>query len=96
MVSGIGRARAAAASEWGCASTWKAGRQAERGVDAVAGSVSPAPLPRRGRASSSAMGNAGSMDSQHTDFKAHHLPLKLPMPEPTELEERFAVVLVSE
>ncbi|KAM9123836.1 formin-like protein 2 isoform 3-T3 [Pangshura tecta] len=39
------------------------------------------------------MGNAGSMDSQQTDFRAHHMPLKLPMPEPGELEERFAVVL---
>lgn len=42
------------------------------------------------------MGNAGSMDSQQTDFKAHNVPLKLPMPEPGELEERFAIVLVSE
>lgn len=41
------------------------------------------------------MGNAGSMDSQQTDFRAHNMPLKLPMPEPGELEERFAVVLVS-
>lgn len=41
------------------------------------------------------MGNAGSMDSQQTDFKAHNVPLKLPMPEPGELEERFAIVLVS-
>uniref|UniRef100_A0ACB8G189 Uncharacterized protein n=1 Tax=Sphaerodactylus townsendi TaxID=933632 RepID=A0ACB8G189_9SAUR len=39
------------------------------------------------------MGNAGSMDSQQTDFRAHNMPLKLPMPEPAELEERFAVVL---
>ncbi|XP_029340711.1 formin-like protein 2 [Mus caroli] len=39
------------------------------------------------------MGNAGSMDSQQTDFKAHNVPLKLPMPEPGELEERFAIVL---
>ncbi|XP_043381575.1 formin-like protein 2 isoform X5 [Chelonia mydas] len=39
------------------------------------------------------MGNAGSMDSQQTDFRAHNMPLKLPMPEPGELEERFAVVL---
>ncbi|XP_071978606.1 formin-like protein 2 isoform X4 [Engystomops pustulosus] len=39
------------------------------------------------------MGNAGSMDSNQTDFKAHNMPLKLPMPEPGELEERFAVVL---
>ncbi|KAG5283286.1 hypothetical protein AALO_G00040410 [Alosa alosa] len=40
------------------------------------------------------MGNAGSMDQQ-TDFRAHNMPLKLPMPEPGELEERFAVVLNS-
>uniref|UniRef100_A0ABI7XT81 Formin like 2 n=1 Tax=Felis catus TaxID=9685 RepID=A0ABI7XT81_FELCA len=39
------------------------------------------------------MGNAGSMDSQQTDFRAHNVPLKLPMPEPGELEERFAIVL---
>nr|XP_045360903.1 formin-like protein 2 isoform X1 [Camelus bactrianus] len=39
------------------------------------------------------MGNAGSMDSQQTDFRAHSVPLKLPMPEPGELEERFAIVL---
>ncbi|MGH0153180.1 UNVERIFIED_CONTAM: hypothetical protein FKN15_055134 [Acipenser sinensis] len=39
------------------------------------------------------MGNAGSMDSQQTDFRAHSMPLKLPMPEPGELEERFAIVL---
>lgn len=39
------------------------------------------------------MGNAGSMD-QHTDFRGHNMPLKLPMPEPGELEERFATVLV--
>lgn len=31
---------------------------------------------------------------QQTDFRAHNMPLKLPMPEPGELEERFAVVLV--
>ncbi|XP_072253250.1 formin-like protein 2 isoform X2 [Leuresthes tenuis] len=40
------------------------------------------------------MGNAGSMD-QHTDLRGHNMPLKLPMPEPGELEERFAVVLNS-
>lgn len=39
------------------------------------------------------MGNAGSMD-QHADFRGHNMPLKLPMPEPGELEERFATVLV--
>ncbi|KAJ8253329.1 hypothetical protein GJAV_G00211690 [Gymnothorax javanicus] len=41
------------------------------------------------------MGNAGSMDSQQTDFRSHNLPLKLPMPDPGELEERFAIVLNS-
>ncbi|GLD52044.1 formin-like protein 2 [Lates japonicus] len=40
------------------------------------------------------MGNAGSMD-HHTDFRGHNMPLKLPMPEPGELEERFAIVLNS-
>ncbi|XP_023256990.1 formin-like protein 2 [Seriola lalandi dorsalis] len=40
------------------------------------------------------MGNAGSMD-QHTDLRGHNMPLKLPMPESGELEERFAVVLNS-
>lgn len=40
------------------------------------------------------MGNAGSMD-QHPDFRGHNMPLKLPMPDPGELEERFASVLVS-
>lgn len=39
------------------------------------------------------MGNAGSMD-HHPDFRGHNMPLKLPMPEPGELEERFATVLV--
>lgn len=39
------------------------------------------------------MGNAGSMNQQ-TDPRGHHMPLKLPMPDPGELEERFALVLV--
>ncbi|XP_038282246.1 LOW QUALITY PROTEIN: formin-like protein 2 [Canis lupus familiaris] len=39
------------------------------------------------------MGNAGSLDSPQGDPRAHSAPLKLPMPEPGELEERFAVVL---
>ncbi|XP_054888094.1 formin-like protein 2 isoform X3 [Poeciliopsis prolifica] len=39
------------------------------------------------------MGNAGSID-QHTDHR-HNMPLKLPMPESGELEERFAHVLSS-
>ncbi|PWA31513.1 hypothetical protein CCH79_00002850 [Gambusia affinis] len=38
------------------------------------------------------MGNAGSID-QHTDHR-HNMPLKLPMPESGELEERFAHVLL--
>lgn len=41
------------------------------------------------------MGNAGSVDAQQPELRAHSAPLKLPMPEPGELEERFAVVLVS-
>ncbi|TRY93430.1 hypothetical protein DNTS_005740 [Danionella cerebrum] len=40
------------------------------------------------------MGNAGSMN-QHRDPRGHHMPLRLPMPEPAELEERFALVLNS-
>ncbi|XP_059355452.1 formin-like protein 2 isoform X2 [Carassius carassius] len=40
------------------------------------------------------MGNAGSLN-QHTDPRGHHMPLKLPMPEPAELEDRFALVLNS-
>ncbi|CAL8370248.1 unnamed protein product [Arctogadus glacialis] len=40
------------------------------------------------------MGNAGSMD-HHNDFRGHHMPSKLPMPEQSELEERFAIVLNS-
>uniref|UniRef100_A0A8B9T779 Formin like 2 n=1 Tax=Anas platyrhynchos TaxID=8839 RepID=A0A8B9T779_ANAPL len=39
------------------------------------------------------MGNAGSVDAQQPELRAHSAPLKLPMPEPGELEERFAVVL---
>lgn len=39
------------------------------------------------------MGNAGSMD-HHTDLRGHNMPLKLPMPDAGELEERFAIVLV--
>ncbi|TWW80730.1 Formin-like protein 2 [Takifugu flavidus] len=40
------------------------------------------------------MGNAGSME-QHPDFRGHNMPLKLPMPDPGELEERFASVLIN-
>lgn len=39
------------------------------------------------------MGNAGSME-HHADLRGHSMPLKLPMPDPGELEERFAIVLV--
>jgi len=41
------------------------------------------------------MGNAESMDAQLTDFRARgNKPPKLPMPDPAELEERFAIALV--
>ncbi|XP_052004370.1 formin-like protein 2 isoform X2 [Xyrauchen texanus] len=40
------------------------------------------------------MGNAGSMDQQ-TDSRGPHIPLKLPMPDPGDIEERFALVLNS-
>ncbi|XP_060677162.1 formin-like protein 3 [Hemiscyllium ocellatum] len=40
------------------------------------------------------MGNTGSLDEQ-TNLSAQIMPLKLPMPEQCELEERFAVVLNS-
>ncbi|XP_042200149.1 formin-like protein 3 isoform X1 [Callorhinchus milii] len=40
------------------------------------------------------MGNNGSLDKQ-TDLKPHTMPLKLPIPEQSELEERFSMVLNS-
>ncbi|XP_059397478.1 formin-like protein 3 isoform X2 [Carassius carassius] len=40
------------------------------------------------------MGNIESVDGQ-SEMKHHLMPLKVPMPEPTELEERFAIVLNS-
>lgn len=40
------------------------------------------------------MGNIESVDGQ-SEMKHHIMPLKVPMPDPTELEEKFAVVLVS-
>uniref|UniRef100_A0A4W4FPW0 Formin-like 2a n=1 Tax=Electrophorus electricus TaxID=8005 RepID=A0A4W4FPW0_ELEEL len=40
------------------------------------------------------MGNAVSVDQQ-SDMRGHNMPLKLPMPDPGELEERFAIVLNS-
>lgn len=40
------------------------------------------------------MGNIESVDGQ-SEMKPHIMPLKVPMPDPTELEEKFAIVLVS-
>ncbi|XP_067227332.1 formin-like protein 3 isoform X6 [Chanodichthys erythropterus] len=40
------------------------------------------------------MGNIESVDGQ-SEMKHHIMPLKVPMPDPTELEERFAIVLNS-
>lgn len=40
------------------------------------------------------MGNIESVDGQ-SEIKHHIMPLKVPMPDPTELEEKFAIVLVS-
>lgn len=40
------------------------------------------------------MGNIESVDGQ-AEMKHHIMPLKVPMPDPTELEEKFAIVLVS-
>ncbi|XP_052396034.1 formin-like protein 3 isoform X2 [Carassius gibelio] len=40
------------------------------------------------------MGNIESVDGQ-SEMKHHLMPMKVPMPEPTELEERFAIVLNS-
>ena len=41
------------------------------------------------------MGNIESVDGQ-SEIKHHNImPLKVPMPDPTELEEKFAIVLVS-
>ncbi|KAF4078649.1 hypothetical protein AMELA_G00201370 [Ameiurus melas] len=40
------------------------------------------------------MGNLESVDGQ-SEMKHHIMPLKVPMPEPAELEERFALVLSS-
>lgn len=41
------------------------------------------------------MGNIESVDGQSEMMKHHIMPLKVPMPDPTELEEKFAIVLVS-
>lgn len=41
------------------------------------------------------MGNVESVDGQ-SEMKHHIMPLKVPMPDPTELEEKFAIVLVSQ
>lgn len=40
------------------------------------------------------MGNIESVDGQ-SEMKHHIMPLKVPMPDATELEEKFAIVLVS-
>lgn len=40
------------------------------------------------------MGNIESVDGQ-SEMKHHIMPLKVPMPDPSELEEKFAIVLVS-
>lgn len=40
------------------------------------------------------MGNIESVDGQ-SEMKHHIMPLKVPMPDPNELEEKFAIVLVS-
>uniref|UniRef100_A0AAQ5XN43 Uncharacterized protein n=1 Tax=Amphiprion ocellaris TaxID=80972 RepID=A0AAQ5XN43_AMPOC len=40
------------------------------------------------------MGNIESVDGQ-SEMKHHIMPLKVPMPDPTELEEKFAIVLNS-
>ncbi|KAK1898496.1 Formin-like protein 3 [Dissostichus eleginoides] len=40
------------------------------------------------------MGNIESVDG-HSEMKHHIMPLKVPMPDPTELEEKFAIVLNS-
>lgn len=40
------------------------------------------------------MGNIESVDGPG-EMKHHLMPLKVPMPDPSELEERFAIVLVS-
>lgn len=41
------------------------------------------------------MGNIESVDGQSDMMKHHIMPLKVPMPDPNELEEKFAIVLVS-
>uniref|UniRef100_A0A8C4QZV9 Formin like 2 n=1 Tax=Eptatretus burgeri TaxID=7764 RepID=A0A8C4QZV9_EPTBU len=51
---------------------------------------------KSGKAKGSKMGNAGSADpGRGGEGRAHGASLKLPMPEPPELEERFALVLNS-
>ncbi|CAL8407172.1 unnamed protein product [Arctogadus glacialis] len=39
------------------------------------------------------MGNTESMESQLAVIRARAAPVKLPMPDPTELEERFSIAL---
>jgi hypothetical protein len=42
------------------------------------------------------MGNIESVDGQSDNMKHHIMPLKVPIPDQSELEERFALVLVSD
>lgn len=41
------------------------------------------------------MGNAESMESQLAVIRSRAAPVRLPMPDPAELEERFSIALVS-
>lgn len=40
------------------------------------------------------MGNAESMESQLAVIRSRAAPVRLPMPDPAELEERFSIALV--
>lgn len=42
------------------------------------------------------MGNTESMESQLAVIRARAAPVKLPMPDPAELEERFSIALVGD
>lgn len=41
------------------------------------------------------MGNTESMESQLAVIRSRAAPVRLPMPDPAELEERFSIALVS-
>ena len=41
------------------------------------------------------MGNAESMESQLAVIRSRAAPVRLPMPDPAELEERFSIALVN-